>query len=156
MVPIGILNDISQASSNAHTLEDYIKHGGAPRLLAKNNLPTPHRINPATLQTTHNFNKAFMNQPWFQQKYLLRKRNALRCDQHLYDFRGDRIPYERGVRYTDIGAGTIAHSHTGIRGAPGSLLHHNYDKLHTHPYAKPNPLGIPIYNPDSVRVKSQF
>lgn len=151
-----VLQDMATAPRNTHTLEDYFKYGGAPRLSGKFNYPTPHKINPASLQATSGFSKAFMEQKWYQDKFLLRKRNALRCDQHLYDFNGTRVPYQRGSRFKDIGAGTVANAHTGIHNADGSLLHHNYDKLHTHPYAKNNVPGIPIYNPGRYKSNSQI
>lgn len=151
-----VLQDMATAPRNTKTLEDYIKYGGAPRLTGKYNYATPHKINPATMQATSGFNKAFMEQRWYQDKFLLRKRNAMRCDQHLYDFNGTRVPYERGSRFKDIGAGTVGNTHTGLHQANGSLLHHNYDKIHTHPHTRKNISGIPIYNPRSYRGISQI
>ncbi len=141
---------LQELTENPHktlpSVADGVRNSTGPRLSGKLNYPNPNKVNPGNTGTHSNFNKAFMDKAWFQQKYLIRKQIAERSNQVLYDFKGERIPYQRGSRYQNIGAGTIGHTHTGLHGTPGSILNHKYDNTHLHPLLS-KVKGIPVYSP---------
>jgi hypothetical protein len=133
-------------ASQFPTLHDYVLYGGQARSASKHNWVTPNPINPSNTGTTKNFDETFINQPWFQQAFLLRKQKALNTSQALTYLQGVDIPLERGSKFRDIGGGTIGHTHTGLHGTNGSLLLHKRDNVMINRRAIP-PGGPVIYSP---------
>ena len=110
-----------------NNLEDYVRYSGNARENAKHNWVNPNPLNPATSQTHPNFNKAVIETPWFQQRYLNRKQKAQSRNDAFDILYAENIPVHRGSRFYSLSTGQLGHTHTGASTGTGSLLLHKYD-----------------------------